>query len=403
MYFPNKSLLYGLTALSLALLVFAAPMQPAAAQEATPEITADVPQVVVGTVWGTIQNGTPGGSVPPGMAVKLYIVDSELNTETRDTLSTLDGTFSFEDVPIRADRGYQATVFYNSGIFVSPLSLGDPINPILELPVAIYETTDDLSVVTVSQLIVQVVLLPEGLQVMQIVIFENTSDRVFWQGGDIHGSVQIVLPEDAAEVQFNDPERYTLGEDGRTVTDLQPVFPQVRHNVHAGYILPFDGSSTVIELPQLYTLSGTIQVITSEDIRITGDNVIDMGMRTLGSGVFPTYSVTIPQPSGAPVWFEVQRSETTGAASDGGVSRGTLIALLLMAGGVVVLLAAGWLYLRERRTKPENLKAQMDALVAQIGELDKMHQDGQILEDMYTQQRQQLKDRLAQLLKQQNK
>ena len=374
----------------------------APAETATAEAeVANAPQAQ-GAVRGQVVNGTLGSAVMTGLNVTLRIFDSALNQETYETTVSADGSFSFEYVSISPDRAYIATTLYQDRTFSSDMVSGDPSAGALELPITVYETTNDPSVISINSFVAQIVEADGSLQVAQLVRFSNASNTIFSLDdtieGDRHPSVSVPLPEGAEIINTaDDPNRYTLSSDGRTLIDTLPVYPGQNHLVHVIYSVPYSGSARV-ELPVDYPLQGLVRLLVEPGrLSIRSDQLPSLGTQTLGNAAVEAFGAEMSLPAGSVLNYEI-----TGAATQPGlVLEGNLLPyVLIAAGGAAILISAALYYLGRRTPAPaadDDRLRQM--LIEQIAELDDLNQKGQIDPAAYKERRDRLKARLIDLVK----
>lgn len=382
---------------------------PEANSEATvaPNLTPDATESVVevrGVVRGQVSNGTGDGTLPAGLTVTLRVFDSQLNQETFETTVADDGSFIFEDAPIRADNVYIATTTYADRIYNSDMRSGNTTEAELDLPITIFETTQDSSVVSISSFLVQISGAGNGLQVAQLLTFSNNSDRVFSLDetleGNRHPSVTIPIPAGAQNLNTADEtNRYVVSEDGTTLTDTQPLFPGEDHIIHVIYTLPYSGSAR-FELPMRYSVEGPVRVLMQpESLQLTSSQLSLLGPQAMGNTTFSTYGTDLPLPAGQTIAFDVSGASAT-AAGTAAAAPNLLPYVLIAAGSISILVAAILFYLGRRMpaaapapTAPDQAMKQM--LIDEIAALDDLHEQGKIEEKAYSRRREQLKQRLS--------
>ena len=137
----------------------AATAEPARTVEA-PASTAEVGATSV-TVDGKVTNGTASGSVPDGLSITLFIFDADLNQQQMTTTASADGSYRFADVPLDPSNTYVITTNYRDRVFASDLLTGDTLSAdasdgTVNLPVTIYELTEDPDVIEITGLVTQV-------------------------------------------------------------------------------------------------------------------------------------------------------------------------------------------------------------------------------------------------------
>jgi mono/diheme cytochrome c family protein len=408
------------------------PPAPAATEEAGPQVSAPqatapaVAESVTGAIIGQVTNGTAGSDDPVNMEVTLFRWDSQFAPlEPLTTTTDAEGRYRFDNIELNPAYAYGASVSYRDNRFLSRFARGTT-NP-LELPITVYEATEDPSVIKITGLVTQLTAIGTGVQVVQIFNFDNTSDRYYTTsetvGEDAKVSLVINLPPGAAIIGFpNNENRFVVSEDQTTVVDTLPVMPDGDHIVQLVYLLPYNDEAAIIEQPLNYPLDGEVRLLLLPDtLEAVTDQLTLLGPQTVGSNTYRGYGGTLQLTPNDVLRFELRGSAAPAAAQlqpTQSISSNNLIGIALVAVGVVVLVGAGLvLYNRSRSAPapqppaktPPKPKAQaqpaasdedklIDALVRQIAELDDDHTQGRINHDVYQRQRRKLKKRLSELM-----
>ncbi|RMG72929.1 MAG: hypothetical protein D6711_11970, partial [Chloroflexi bacterium] len=221
----------------------------------------------LGTISGTVINGSMDGVIPQNMVVQLHVVDRSFNEQIIETRLNSDGTFRFDDILIDPNHGFVATIFYQGSYFTSDFIPGDFGMTQIDLPITLYEPTNDPSVLRIEEITAQIFADAESLQVVEIITLTNMSDHVFIGEEAISSpdriTLQFPLPEQATYLDIGD-ERYRISDDGQFVMDTQAVLPDKPHIVHLGYTLPYDGS-VILNQQMPYPFAGMINVLIGTD------------------------------------------------------------------------------------------------------------------------------------------
>ncbi len=370
------------------------------AQETTPDPFADA---VRGTVTGQITNGTAAASVPSDQQISLIISSEGVALQQLDTVTSPDGSFTFADVPILSGASYVAAAIYRDRVFSSAFATGDPSVTTIDLPIAIYEPTEDPSVISISGTVIQISAVGETLEVRQVIRFQNTSDRIYTSSGDLgsrrFASLIVPLPPGAQVISFDDPQRYVVSQEDFTVVDTAPVFPGDNHLVVMVYILPYDGSPALIEQPMNYLFNGQARLLAWPDtLTVKSDQLPDLGRETLGDREYRAFGAPLSFAPGQVIRYELSGAPAASESSPNadaaaGSALPLLIGTLLIAGGAFVVI----LILRNRRPAP-TLQQRIDALLKQIALLDQQHQSGQLAHDVWNRLRAPLKAQLDKLM-----
>ncbi|MBI5669225.1 MAG: c-type cytochrome [Chloroflexi bacterium] len=387
----------------------------------TPETTDAAPVLdsAVGTISGTVQNGTAGAAVPADMPITLRIFDlttAEQNeVETRETTVSADGTYTFDSVNLQAGYAYDAFTIYQGRAFGNSTILEAVSETSLNLPITIYEVTSDPTVITITGLVTQIVAASGNIQVAQVYSFTNTSDRVFSTdssfgensaGETRYGSVSVAVPAGAQLRGFADSqERYVIADDGSSVTDTAPVLPGEGHILHLLYTMPYTGDLT-IEQPVRFAVNGPVRLlVTPESVAITSSQLPSIGPQTLRSVTYQGYGSTLALSPGDVIRYQLRGLPATSTTGGGNIlSGGAVVAIVLVAVGVMIIGVGLFIYLRGRRVAPATVaptrdeQSLIDGLVRQIAELDDAHDKGEVDEDTYRKRRKRLKTRLAELM-----
>jgi hypothetical protein len=387
-----------MAAVATRLATQAATQAAAATQEAN---------TVRGTVSGTVTNGTPGATVPPNLTVMLHVMTDQGPESTSQTTVDANGNYAFQDVPIRAGRGYWAMALYTDRIFGGPYVMGDPASPSLNFPLKIYEVTTDPDVISISSITIRANVTADGLEVAQVIRFTNQSDRAYTSSTsldtNVYGSVALTVPRGASIQGFaDDAGRYSISEDGAFITDTQPVLPGDKHSIHVVYTLPYRDGMTV-EQPLNYPVTGNVQLLVGpETISATSQQLPSLGRQIREGESVKAYGGKLSLAAG-----EVLRYQLTGAVAAASVSAsGSVFSRELMIGLVVGLgLGVGVLGLfflaRQRLPGGQNQadverQDEIDDLVEQLAVLDDQHASGAISHAVYSRRRERLKRHLEQ-------
>jgi mono/diheme cytochrome c family protein len=368
---------------------------------------------VLGVVEGQITNGTAFSQVPSPLTVTLHIVSrvgdangqAQFNEETRE-VAAVNGVYRFENVMIDAQVAYFVSVSYRDRRFASPPAAGDPAAARLNLPVTIYELTDDVSVINITSTVLRIAPSQtelSGLDVVQVIQFENTSDRVFTSvqpAGNGFVSLVIPLPPGSRVLGFGgDESRYVVIDAQSTVVDTLPVLPNENHLVTVAYFVPYDNGA-IIDQEFNYAFTGLARVLIGiPNMQLTSENLTRLEeLQRVGQRDFDGYSGTLALAPNDSLKFEL-RGALDGSGA-GLIPTNQVLPILAIGLGVAVtIMGATLFWVRRKPTAPNNTRL-IDALVSQIAELDEAHNGGRINHDVYQRQRAQLKVRLSDLMEQ---
>jgi hypothetical protein len=357
----------------------------------------------LGAVSGKITNATAASSVPPALTISLFVRDQTGATVQKlDSVTQADGSYRFEAVPMVAEYEYVTAVVYRDQVFSSSFIKGDPTTAALDLPIQIYELTEDLSVLTISGTVAQVSVVGETLEVRQVVRFRNSSDRLFTTtsatGDGRFASVLVTLPPGAQVVNFDNPARYIVSQQDFTVLDTTPVLPGNDHLVVVVYVLPYDGSPALIEQAMNYPFDGEARLLVSGDgLQVKSEQLPSLGNETVGEKAYRAFGGTLQLQPGEIIGYELSGGAAAQSSDNATSSNSLLVVLTALIGLVLVGLGVA-LYMRGRQRQTINPDQLIDALVQQIEGLDRQHAAGTVAHDLWQRQRATLQARLDELL-----
>ncbi len=371
-----------------------------------PEDTQTTDETLEGTVSGEVINGTEGGEVPSDLVFTLYVVDLQGGEETFETTINEDGSYLFEGVPIFAPADYYVTTIYQGRTFFVGRGIDDTTVVELDVPMTIYEVTNDPSVISITSMLAQITASPGELQVIQVVKFENDSDMLFSLDEEVdelrYKSVGISLPPEARMLDFmGSRTNYIVSDDGAFISDTLPIWPGEDHIMHVIYRLPYDGAAS-IEYPLNYALDGEVHFLLFPDsLSLTSTQLPFLGVQESEGVEYQSYGAFLPLEAGDVIRYDLS-GEVTPSGSPPASQPNNMLAVVLAVVGGAAIFAGMLLYLRGRNapdTTPATSNRQLiDGLIKQIVELDDLRESGEIADELYQKRRKQLKERLEELM-----
>ncbi|MFW5709634.1 MAG: hypothetical protein ACOCX5_05380, partial [Chloroflexota bacterium] len=274
------------------------------------------------------------------------------------------------EINLYRDAFYLVTVTYEDTIFTSQVKMPEPGSMDLELPVTVYEFTDDDSVIEIDLMLTRVSSYGDNLLFEQIVNFYNTSDYAYRDIQQVDQtrfeSVRLALPHGAtilnqAELMSRFVQTVT---DGKLyLVDTLPVVPDSNHTVYIAYVLPFNGGQgpITVEFPIGYSLTNQLELMLQPGrFLITSDQLNSNGVQQFTSGTYDSY-LGSPLSSGETLAYTIELSPEA-AAIDATASQQTdddkeesedtqPFALLLLTSGIGLLTVSGGLWMLGRRVR----------------------------------------------------
>lgn len=241
--------------LILLLSALSALTAPSHAAQATP-----TPALVRITIAGRIIAGTDGLRLPVGAPVTLHL----LRATTPDTAPVLiqqlqtslsaDGTFRFENLAFQPGDLIFASLRYENAQQASAIvKLEAPLRD-FELPIKLYERTDDAAVVSIERAQHTFEFLNERVaQILSVYVLRVQGDRFFLTDQSAPNgkliAVRLPLPIGAVAIAFDPTLDQMLSIGGSAIAPevllTRPLFPEERYEVIFSYQLPFSSGATL--------------------------------------------------------------------------------------------------------------------------------------------------------------
>jgi len=388
----------------------------AAESEGTPEATvAPAPTndvSLAGVVTGQLAF-ISGEKPPEGMVITLRGFDNMQETISISTTIQSDGSFSFTNVDMPLGRVFVSSTEFEGVTYGSDIAMVEDETASLELPIPIFESTDDSSALSADRThIFFEYLEPDTLQVVEIYIISNPSDRTVVAAIEGEPTIEFKLPKDATNLQFEDGVlggRYVLTPEG--FGDTAAIRPGAgQHQITFGYEVPYDGKVEISQSVNLPT-NAVVILIPKDGLKIKGEQLEYTGARDVQGITYEMYTGDRIE-DGTDLAITV-----SGRPGGGGISleseSSTSLVIGLAALGLVLIGAGVWLFRRSQRDYdqddfidengeeptsindiPDDPNALMDAIIA----LDDLYQAGELPEEAYRQRRAVLKEQLREMI-----
>ena len=376
--------------------VASVPEQAPQLEDAAAEI-----EEVVGSVSGSIRNGTTDSPLDGTVSVGLHVLDEEMQEVVFDVNLAENGSYHFDDVPIRIDQTYMVTLLHEETLFYSDIVFGSPSSPDVELPIQVYETTNNPDVVEINAMVTRISQDGDDLIFEHIMNFRNTSDRMFRGVYQLDGfrtdSIHIKLPPGAEVLNTLDlVPRFVMEVDGRTVIDTDPVIPGADHIVEVVYALPINRVADGLEItfPIEYDMVNQVELMLQPSgFEIVSDQVVNQGMRQFEAGMYASY-LGEPLSAGDTLTYTIRPGSIIHEDTE---TQTRLLPVVMVIAGAGLMVASGAAYWFTAYQSPQ---AQKERLLSQITALDSDYYAGRLDETLYQEERSHLKARLVTVIQQ---
>jgi hypothetical protein len=369
-----------------------------------------------GRVFGQVSNGTDGGGDVEGLEVVLTRFEQMDAAETFATTVDADGSYEFTDLPIAENEAYLARVVYDEIEFTSEMVLLGQ-DPDAERDITVFEQTDDPSVLQIISrgIVIASADEEEGVvEILEIIALENSSDRVFT--GDEDGQVlRLAMPENAAAIAPQpgfDFGQMSFDEQRDNVLVSTGAVDPGSHNPMISYQIPYEGTSGDLSVGTAMQTE-MLRVLVREDTYNIDSQILEpAGTQQVGSDNYDVLAIDSPVVGDS---FDVEISGLPRENWNLPVETSTLLASL--AAGVGLVIGAVLIYQvvqrRQAATAGSSTKATTDtnhestdadqlererlALASELNTLEADYDRGDIDEESYNAERDQILADLRQI------
>jgi mono/diheme cytochrome c family protein len=365
-----------------------------------------------GTVAGTIDNQT-GEALPSDLKVTLHGYEHGADPSagpqeviTLETMASSDGTYSFPNVELPANRIFIAETNFNDVSAQSQFVVVAEGDTNVTVPaITLYATTVDFSSIVMDDVRLYVEYGDTNVTLYGVYSFRNTGDKAV-----------VVELKDGKEIPFlKIPDGTTMG-GFDVLQDSQPLmntangfgFPPSQ-GTYGLVVFASAPKAEKLDVTQSFVLPTTsFTVFLPEGTKAENTTLTDNGKQAMDTFNFQTYT-TSNVGAGQSVKFTITGKPSATSSSTTTTNTTTTNSnqnWLIGAGalGVALILAGAWMYLRDRRSinidldeeedEPNNnaefdsSEEVMDAIIA----LDDQHRAKKIPDEAYQKRRAELKD-----------
>ncbi len=345
--------------------------------------TAVIPSEGVLNVEGRVTNRTANAPVPDNLPVELYVFEqftpAGIYTET-----VSDGEYHFSEVWVKPGQALIATVVYQGVRYTSRIGQFAGSEARLTLPLEIFETTADASVVQVESWHIFFNLVGPGqVRVGELMVFSNQGDRAYvGVGGE---TLEVSLPPGATNLQLQEGalvDRYQITSEGFAYT--APVLPGDQSlSVLFSFDMPL-ASSLAFEQVMPYPVRSLNVLVPPDGLKLESDQLTGPQSQDVEGVAYFNYTE-----KNRPANNLLRLTLSEASAID-------LESIWPAAGALAVmaLIGAGWFVWdrRRRQPAPEGVDRAFPAdLIEAMARLDEEFERGERPAEDYQRRRAQLK------------
>jgi len=362
-----------------------------------------------GTITGQVINAS-GGEIPSDLELMLHGFDNVQMVITSTTTIRPDGSFAFEDIEMPLGRSFVVVAEFDGASYASQIASVQEGASTLDLPVTIYETTSDLSQVTIERLHLFFEFVDAStVRVIELYVLSNYGDKTVVGPAEGEPVIEFQIPEEASGLEFQDGVlggRYVATDKG--FADTIPIRPGTgNYQVLFAYTLPYDRKLEFSQPPPV-PVEAVVVLAPEGSIQVRGERLQDDGVQDMDGAQYHLYSLSRLEAG------EALELTITGrpAGSRPTLSLGSSGSLVIGLAGLGLALVATGLVLYRRSQAPETEEGfesvgldeeelgpeSPDALMDAILALDDLYAAGKLPEEAYLQRRGELKARLKELM-----
>ncbi len=352
------------------------------------------------TLKGKVTNAS-GSPLPAALTAVLYLFNTGSSNvdQTRSTVVLPTGEYQFDNVPGEANVSYFIMVESGGVTYASDPITYDGSFTTKDVPIAIYDTTDDLTQLSISQIHMQFDFSVTG-QVdarMLYIVNDLGNKSVVVQSDGTHIPF-IQIPSGATNVQ------YELAQGGAVLSNATNGFALLpgmdkQYGIVATFSLPYQASLDLVQPFSIPVSSET--VIVPVGVQVHSAQLTDAGVQNFQGTDYHLYQGGVLATGSS---LALTLSGLPGGSSGSTVTQRTAV-LIGVGGAGLLLIAVGiFLFRRGRRRLAvvpagvETPEADRDAIMDAIIALDDQYKAGVISREVYGKRREALKQKLRDLV-----
>jgi hypothetical protein len=381
---------------------------PAGTDSTTP--TADLSptaQANVVVIGGTVTLSS-GAAIPSGTNATLIVYNTTTgqNTQTLMTPILPDGKYEFINIPANNSTIFMVTVDYSSVTYNSVPAQFNGTSSLFDMPITLYDTTDDLSILTITQSHLQFDFSTAGqVKIMVLYVISNPGSKTVIVPTDGTSVPFIKIPEGAASVNYQQAQSSSPLMHAINGFALLPGTDK-QYGIITTFTLPYTNHLVFTQPFTLPVSSATI--IVPEGVIVRSSQLTDSGTQSSTSTTYHLYQASsLASGSSLTMTISGMPGDKTGFVLD----QHTWLIIGVSALGLILIGLGIFLFLRDRKQRKleeefegdgeegeeDALGDDRDSIMDAIIALDDQYRAGDILKEAYEKRREELKDRLKNL------
>jgi hypothetical protein len=375
--------------------------------EVQPTTESEMEMIGEGMVSVEVLDQTGGALLDEGLLVQLEGFDQfELVYQATEDVDNT-GQVLFSDVPMELGYIYFASISYGGAIYRSELVEINQETSSEALFIQVFETTTDNSGLIIDRVHVLLELLqPDLVNVVEIYIISNLSDKTVVAISPGEPSVIFPLPEGAESIGFEDGVvggRYLLTSDGFGDTVSIPPGAGV-YQVLVNYTLPYEGNKIDFKQEMDLPVGAVVVMIPAGSLEIKNSTLNDNGVQNISGGAVQVYSGS-SLGAGQTLEFQLtgKFAPAFGQLEEAGQETISLALVLAVFGGLLLLIGI-ILFFKTRVGQNTNFTSEDDGedhdhLMDSIIALEDLYKNGEITKEVFDKKNRELKNQLRDIVR----
>ena len=359
------------------------------------------------TLKGKVTNASSGSLPTTPLTANLYLYDTGTTGIDKTLIAQVapTGEYRFDDVPASLKVTYYVMVDYSGVTYVSDGITYDGTFTSKDLPITIYDSTDDLTQLSSSQVHMQFSFPAAGqVQARMLYVISNLGKKTVMVQTDGTHIPFIEIPSGATDVQ------YELAQGGSPLARAKNGFALLpgadkQYGLIATFNLPYTGNRVAMTQPFSLPISSET-VLVPVGVRVNSKQLSDVGVQSVDGTDYHLYQGG-GLASGGTLSFTVLGKP---GASTFSLNQQTTILLILLGVGLILIGAGIFLLRRNQGRKPQPAQASevssgiadmsedRDAVIDAIIALDDQYKGSCITKEVYNKRRDELKKKLKELI-----
>jgi hypothetical protein len=349
-----------------------------------------------------------GATIPDGTVATLLLINTTSGQEMQRLTTPIlpNGKYEFSNIAADTTTAYIVTADYGGVTYYSNPVVFDGTLFQFNMPITVYNTTNDLNVLTVTQTHLQFDFSTTGqVQVMVLYVITNPSGNAVIVPSDGTSVPFIQIPEGAASV------KYQLTQSSSPLMSATNGFAllpgaNLQYGIITTFTLPYT-NRLVFTQPFILPVSSAT-IIVPEGVKVRSDQLTDGGTQASTDTTYHLYQAgSLASGSTLTLTISGMPGDKPGFVLD----KRTWLMIGVGALGLILIALGIFLFLRDRRLRRleeefegddedgnadslgDDRESIMDAIIA----LDDQYKAGDILKEAYEKRRDELIERIKNL------